>query len=97
MTGRYVHTLTIVTIVVIICAGTYALINTPPASVMAPPWIGTVLSTAAHLTRTTVAMNTLLAVIISTLFSKGVTMAKSLADQTDVMAIVTTPTNTAQN
>ena len=93
--GTATRTVVSMIMVSVICAGISAVAH--PAPVGTPRCLETVLSTAAHLTRTTVAMNTLLAVIISTLFSKGVTMAKSLADQTDVMAIVTTPTNTAQN
>ena len=95
--ARVVDTLTSVTIVVvIICAGTSAPMKTSPAPVAMSRWVETVPRTAAHHTRTTVVMNT-----IVSLLTLAAPPARLLANQKVVPATThlptsaTTPTSTA--
>ena len=97
MTGRYVPTLTSVTIVINICAGTSAPMKTTPAAVAVPHWIETVPRTAAHHTRTTVVMIGM-GIMLKTLAAPPAKLSanqRAVQVTTHLPASATTPSSTA--
>ena len=106
MTGRYVITLTSVTIVIIICAGTYAPIQTTTvhlrAPAMAPASVLIVLSSAAHHLTTTAALIMMKMEMLLILAAQEAHLPTCLKTVLTVTRgrrapqAVTTPTNTAE-